>query len=146
MKTSADGIDFIRREEGVRLTAYRDAIGVWTIGVGHTGPDVKPGLTITDQRCDELLRADLTHFETVVDRVIKNPQVTQGQFDAMVSLAFNIGAVAFAGSTLVKRFNQGDVAGAGSEFARWCKAGGQFSDALARRRGRELWAFAKASP
>lgn len=146
MKTSADGIDFIRREEGVRLQAYRDSVGVWTIGVGHTGPEVKPGLTITDADADAILRRDLEHFEAVVDRCVKLPQVTQGQFDAMVSLCFNIGAVAFAGSTLVKRLNRGDVAGAASEFARWCKAGGQYSDALARRRGRELWAFAKASP
>jgi lysozyme len=145
VKTSANGLDFIRREEGVRLTAYRDAVGVWTIGVGHT-LDVKPGRVITMQECDELLRKDLEHFEQVVDRCIKNPQVTQGQFDAMVSLCFNIGAVAFASSTLVKRFNLGDVPGAGSEFARWVKAGGVFNDALAKRRGRELWAFAKASP
>ena len=146
MHTSPNGIDAIRREEGVRLTAYRDSVGVWTIGVGHTGPDVHAGLTLTVTQVDDLLRKDLARFELAVDRAVVLPQITQGQFDALVSLAFNIGTEAFATSTLVRRLNSGDVAGAGSEFARWCLAGGKFSPALAKRRGRELWAFCKASP
>lgn len=145
MHTSADGIDFIRNEEGCRLTAYQDSVGVWTIGVGHTGPDVHAGLTITQARADELLRADLSRFEAAVDKAVAYPQLTQGQFDALVSLCFNIGAGNFASSTLVKKLNAGDAAGCASEFPRWCKAGGNFNEVLAKRRGRELWVFARAS-
>jgi len=143
--TSADGIDFIRREEGCRLTAYQDAVGVWTIGVGHVGPEAKPGATITQAKADELLRADLARFELAVDKAIAFPQLTQGQFDAMVSLAFNIGAANFASSTLVKKLNAGDAHAAATEFPRWCKAGGAFNEVLAGRRGRELWVFARAT-
>ncbi len=135
MKTSADGIDFITHEEGCRLAAYQDMVGVWTIGVGHTGRDA-----------DALLQHDLRHFEESVNRATHVPQITQGQFDAMVSLAFNVGAAGFEASTLVKKFNSGDVRGAGCEFVRWSKAGGHPSDALLARRAREMWMFCKASP
>lgn len=146
MKTSPEGIDFIRHEEGCRLTAYQDSVGVWTIGIGHTGRDVRQGLVITQAEADDILRRDLQHFEESVIRAILPPNVTQGQFDAMVSLAFNVGTAAFEGSTLVKKYNSGDVRGAGCEFVRWSKAGGHPSDALLGRRAREAWMFCKASP
>lgn len=147
MRTSPDGIDFIRREEGVRLKAYRDVVGVWTIGIGHTGTDVHPDSVLASvAEADALLRKDLERFEYAVDRAIGVPQVTQGQFDAMVSLAFNIGAKAFADSTLVKRFNRGDVQGACTEFVRWNKAGGVLNEGLLKRRAREAWVFARSSP
>lgn len=146
MKTSAEGIDFIIHEEGCRLASYQDQVGVWTIGIGHTGRNVKQGMVITQHEADDLLRADLKHFEESVDRAIHVPQITQGQFDAMVSLAFNVGAAGFEASTLVKKLNAGDVRGAGCEFVRWSKAGGHPSEALLARRAREMWMFCKASP
>jgi lysozyme len=146
VKTSPNGIDFIRHEEGCRLTAYQDQVGVWTIGVGHTGREVKQGLVITQSDADTILRRDLTHFEECVDRAIHVPQITQGQFDAMVSLTFNIGAAGFESSTLVKKLNAGDIVGAGCEFVRWHKASGKPLEALLLRRAREMWVFCKASP
>ena len=144
MKTSPDGIDFICAEEGLRLEAYRDVVGVLTIGYGHTGADVKDGQTITKDQAEALLAADLVKFEKAVDTAVRNP--SQGQFDAMVSLAFNIGVAAFRSSTLVRKFNQGDHRGAGCEFVKWCRAGGAVNTTLQGRRAREMWTFCKATP
>ena len=144
MKTSSEGVAAIRGYEGCLLKAYRDVSGVWTIGVGHTGPEVHDGLVWTQAQADAQLAADLKHFEDVVSVAVKAP-LAQGQFDALVSLCFNIGAVAFAGSTLVKKLNAGDTRGAGLQFVSWNKAGGQFNGALLARRACELWMFARAS-
>ena len=134
-RVSSAMIGILKGLEGVRLTAYPDpATGgdPWTIGVGHTGPDVHPGLTITPERCDELLRADLAKFETGVEAAA--PKTTQGQFDALVSIAFNVGLGALHGSTLLKLHNQGKYAAAALEFGRWNKANGKVMSGLTRRR------------
>jgi lysozyme len=144
VKTSTFGIATIRVFEGCVLEAYQDTGGVWTIGVGHTGADVTRGLVWSQAQADAALAKDLARFEVAVDLAVKVP-MSQGQFDALVSLAFNIGSAAFAGSTLVKKLNAGDVAGAGAQFIVWHKDNGLVNKTLLARRAAELWNFARAS-
>lgn len=144
MHTSPEGIAAIRGYEGCRLRAYQDIAGVWTIGVGHTGNDVHPDSHWTQEHADEVLAHDLNRFELAVDSAIGVP-LTQGQFDALVSLCFNIGTAAFVNSTLVRLINQRDYRGAACQFVVWNKAGGVFQPALLSRRALELWMFARAS-
>lgn len=140
MTTSLQGVELIKSFEGLRLTAYRDAAGVLTIGYGHTGSDVAAGATITAARAEELLRADLAGAEAAVTSAVQVP-VTQGQFDALVSLVYNIGAGAFAASTLLRKLNSGDYAGAAQEFDRWIYAGGSVLGGLVSRRNAEQQLF-----
>jgi lysozyme len=135
MQTSQVGRDFIAREEGGhQLTAYQDQVGIWTIGVGHTGPEVKRGLTIAREQSEALFKLDLARFEAAVTKALAGgPALHQYEFDALVSLAFNIGAGAFAGSTLAKKLRAGDFLGAAQQFAVWNKAGGQANVLLGRR-------------
>ncbi|MBS6673252.1 MAG: lysozyme [Haemophilus paraphrohaemolyticus] len=140
MKTSEKGLQFIRREEGERLTAYADIIGVWTIGVGHTGAvDGKPvakGMVISADKSRELLSADLLKFESAIARLVKVP-LKQYEFDALVSLVFNIGETNFARSTLLKKLNTNDFKGAAEQFLAWKNAGGRPVQGLLNRRKRE---------
>lgn len=140
MKTSEKGLQFIRREEGERLTAYADVIGVWTIGVGHTGKvDGKPvakGMVISADKSRELLSADLSKFESAISRLVKVP-LKQYEFDALVSLVFNIGETNFARSTLLKMLNANDFKGAAEQFLAWKNAGGRPVQGLLNRRKRE---------
>ena len=137
---SEKGLRLIKNSEGLRLTAYQDAVGVWTIGYGHTGPDVVAGLTITLVRAEALLRGDLQRFERGVESALSRP-ATQGQFDAMVSLAYNVGVGAFQGSTLRQKFNAGDTDGAAQQFAEFIHAGGAILKCLVRRRASEIIVF-----
>lgn len=139
MKTSEKGIALIKEFEGLRLEAYKCQADVWTIGYGHTR-EVKPGDSITEETAERMLVDDVRVFELAVERALTIP-VTQYQFDALVSLAFNIGANAFAGSTLVKKLNAGDMKGAADEFLRWNKAGGRVLNGLTRRREAERALF-----
>lgn len=132
MNTSQAGIDAIKDYEGVRLKAYDDGVGVWTIGVGHT-KGVKRGDVITMDQVDEFLRADLQEAEAAVRLNVKVP-LEQCQFDALVSFVFNLGAGAFKGSTLLKKLNSGDYDGAADELLRWNKAGGRVLAGLTKRR------------
>lgn len=143
---SQDGEQVLKYFEQCRLEAYWDAHGkVWTIGWGHTGPDVYEGLIITQARADQLLHERLAEeFVPGVLGVITR-SMTQGQFDAMVDLAYNIGVGAFRGSTLVRKFNVGDVAGAADEFARWNRSGGKVLLGLRRRRAANRALFLGAS-
>ena len=142
MKTSSTGRAFIRDVEGEELTKYRCSAGVPTIGVGHTGPDVKIGMTITKAQSEALLVADLARFEKAVAAAIKVP-LTQSQFDALVSLAFNIGADAFSKSTLVRVLNGGYYDQVGAQLARWNKVDGKPNKGLTARRAREAALFVK---
>ena len=158
----------IKQWEGTILFAYDDADppsgrrkievgdrvrGTLTIGSGHTGPDVKPGMTITEGQADRLLDKDLDRFEAAVDRLVKVP-LSDNQFGALVSFAFNVGIAAFERSTLLRKLNAGDYAAVPVELARWNKttiAGNKVtSKGLANRRAAEagLWAsgeFVKSS-
>lgn len=150
MKVSDAGRKAIAAHEGVRLKAYPDpATGgePWTIGVGHTSaagpPKVTKGMTITAEECDEILSRDLATFEKAVLKVVTAP-LTQNQFDALVSLAFNIGAGNLSKSTLVKKLNARDYRGAADQFTVWNKAAGKVMKGLVNRRADERALFLKA--
>lgn len=108
MKLSKKGLDFIAKEEGLRLHAYLDQVGVSTIGIGSTfyedGTKVKMGDKISRERADQLFLNIAKQFENGVNKGLKR-EVNQNQFDALVSLAFNIGVAGFLGSTVLKRVN-----------------------------------------
>lgn len=135
MRTSDEGRALITHFEGERLRAYRCPAGVLTIGIGHTGPDVTPGLTISRGEAQALLGADLIRLEKGVHRLA--PRVSQNQFDALVSFAFNLGLGQLSRSRLLRKHNAGDVEGAAAEFARWVRAGGVVLPGLVRRRAAE---------
>ena len=113
-------VDAIKSHEGLRLVAYQDSKGVWTIGYGDTGPDVVKGLVITKAEAEERLQRRLVEFEGYVNEYVK-VALTQNQFDALVSLVYNIGPENFRTSTLRRKLNSGDYAGAADQFAPWNK-------------------------
>ncbi|MFB9156477.1 lysozyme [Chromobacterium violaceum] len=145
MKTNAAGISLIKQFEGVRLAAYQDMVGVWTIGYGHTGPDVKAGLAITQQQADQLLAADLEKFETGVRKAVIVP-LNANQFSALVSFSYNLGLGNLRSSTLLRLLNKGDYDGAAAQFPRWNRAGGQAVAGLTRRRKAEQALFLTPVP
>jgi len=135
-----NGIDLIKRFEGCRLRAYRDLVGVFTIGYGHTGPDVKPGRIITNDLATDYLEADLTKFESAVTHLVK-VSLTQCQFDALVCLTYNIGISHFSTSTLLTQLNAGNYVAAANEFTKWDMAGGKQVPGLLTRRCAERSLF-----
>ncbi|MGF3028067.1 glycoside hydrolase family protein [Methylobacterium aquaticum] len=147
MQTSDNGELFIASFEAVVLRAYPDpATGgaPWTIGIGHTSaagpPKVERGMTITRARAFEILASDLRVFEAWVERAVKRP-LTQPQFDACVSLCFNIGPKNFSNSSIVRHINAGRWLDAGAAFALWNKAAGKVMSGLVRRRAAERTLF-----
>lgn len=144
MQTSDKGIALIKQFEGCKLTAYQDSVGVWTIGYGWTQPvDGKPiraGMTIKQETAERLLKTGLVSYESDVSRLVK-VGLTQGQFDALVSFTYNLGARSLSTSTLLRKLNAGDYAGAANEFQRWNKAGGKVLTGLTRRREAERALF-----
>tara|TARA_R100001198_G_scaffold51472_1_gene28829 strand:- start:25 stop:546 length:522 start_codon:yes stop_codon:yes gene_type:complete len=143
MQTSSAGLALIKEHEGLRLDAYLCPAKVWTIGYGHTG-DVHPGQRITEAMADLLLQADLKSFERAVSASVKVP-LTQGQFDALVSFTFNVGAGAFRLSTLLRVLNEGDYRAAAKQFDRWVHGGGKVLPGLVRRRRDERALFEEAT-
>ena len=137
MKISQAGIDLIKAFEGKRNKAYRCSAGVLTVGYGHTGADVKQYTTWTDEQCEEALKRDLTRFEEGVTLALGNVPVTQNEFDAFVSLSFNIGISAFGRSTVLRRHKEGDKKGAADAFLMWNKVKGAEVAGLTRRRKAE---------
>lgn len=137
MRISSNGITRLKGEEGEHLNAYLDSRGIPTIGVGHTGTvDGKPvalGMVITQVKSTELLLQDIKWVEVAISSQVK-VQLTQNQFDALCSLVFNIGATAFAGSTVLRRLNGKDYSGAADAFLMWKKAGKDLNILLPRRR------------
>jgi lysozyme len=144
MQTSQKGVDLIKEFEGLRLKAYLCPARVWTIGYGHTTaagpPIVQPGMTITKAQAEEILRSDLGKYEAGVLNLVK-VSLTQSQFDALVSFAYNCGVGALARSTLLKRVNAGRFDAVPAELMKWTKAGGRELAGLVRRRRAEaaLW-------
>lgn len=141
MQTGRDGIQLIKEFEGLRLSRYQDIVGKWTIGYGHlilaNESFPKP---ITEQQAEELLRKDLATSESGVNRLVK-VKLSQYQFDALVSFTFNLGVGNLQSSTLLKKLNAGDYAGAANELTRWNKAGGKEVAGLTRRRAAERKLF-----
>jgi len=139
---SESGLEMLKGHEGLRLKSYKDSAGVWTIGYGHTGEDVSPGMKITRNRATKLLKMDLKRFE---EAVIKNVEVplNQNQFDALVSFSFNVGVNAFKNSTLLEELNKGNYKEAENEFMCWVYAGGRRLQGLVNRREEESALFGK---
>lgn len=140
MRMNERGLKLLKEFEGLSLRAYPDpATGgdPWTIGHGHTGPDVYPGLVITSAGAEELLRRDLDRFVEGVADLIGDAPTTSNQFSAMVSLAYNIGLANFAKSTVLKRHKLGNPVGAAKAFALWNRAAGKVMRGLTRRREAE---------
>lgn len=144
MRTGNDGLDLIKGFEKLELKAYFDAVGVPTIGYGHTRTvtaiDVKQGRTITEAQANEFLEDDVNGAEEAVERGVET-SITQRQFDALVCFTFNVGNSAFLKSTLLQKLNAGDYMGAANQFLRWNKAGGQVLRGLTRRREAERKLF-----
>lgn len=144
MRTSQDGINLIKQFEGERLRAYLCPAGVWTIGYGHTTaagpPKVTEGMVITRAEANEILRRDLRKYEDAVDDAV-TVALKQHQFDALVSLCYNIGPEAFRRSSLVKKLNRGDYDAVPAALMAWNKAKGRELPGLTRRRRAEaaLW-------
>lgn len=122
--------------EGVRYEPYRDVAGVLTVCYGHTGKDIIQGKRYTQQECDALLQNDFIKTQQRVDALIKVP-LDDYTKAALYSFAFNVGTTAFARSTLLKKLNAGDRAGACEEMKRWIYAGGKVWRGLVSRREAE---------
>ncbi len=141
---SPKGRELIERNEGLRLNAYPDPASgsdPWTIGFGDTGPDVVEGLTITREQATERLTNRLAReFEPAV------PPGTQGQVDAMISLAYNIGVGNFKKSSVLQKHLAGDFAGAADAFALWNRAAGRELPGLTRRRAEEAELYLSDTP
>lgn len=121
MKTSQNGIDLIKRFEGLELESYRDIAGIWTIGYGHTGPEVGIDQHISEQEAEALLRHDLVSREKAVSGLVNVP-LNQFEFDALVSFVYNVGIGAFTRSTARRRLNKGDREGAADALTWFNKA------------------------
>lgn len=130
------GLDLIRRFEGCKLVAYPDAVGVHTLGFGHTR-GVHQGDTCTQAQADQWLLEDVQDAEENVAREIRGMELNPNQFSACVALCYNIGSTQFNRSTLHKYLNIGDIERAAEEFHRWNKAGGSVLPGLVRRRQAE---------
>ncbi len=135
------GLELTRRFEGLRLTAYQDSCGVWTIGYGHTGGHVRQGVTLTEPEALELLATDIARAAACVNHAV-HAAINQKQFDALVDFVFNLGPGNFLGSTLLRKVNAGDFGAAKNEFLRWNHAGSQILEGLTRRRQAEADLFA----
>jgi lysozyme len=143
MKTTGNGgIALIKQYEGLRLTTYKDAVGIPTIGYGHVENPVPLGgtRTISAEAAEQLLREDLQRFEHDVNNML-TVEVTQNQFDALVSFTFNLGPANLQSSTLLRKVNSGDFDGAADEFLKWNHAGGQVLAGLTARRNAEKSLF-----
>lgn len=138
-RINAAGLSLVQSFEGLRLQAYRDAVGVWTIGYGHTA-GVKAGQTITEAQATKFLLADLADAENAVERFVTVP-LNDNQFAALVSFTFNCGVEAFRRSTLRKKLNARDYDAVPGQLARWVKGAGKTLPGLVRRRKAEadLW-------
>ena len=134
------GLALTKRYEGLRLAAYQDPGGVWTIGYGHTGKDVVAGREISPLEAEALLRADL---RTAIDCVNTAVRVAleQNHFDALVDFCFNAGRGNFVRSTLLQLINTKDLSGAAGQFDLWINIAGQPSRGLLRRRAAEKAMF-----
>ncbi|MBE9117296.1 glycoside hydrolase family protein [Lusitaniella coriacea LEGE 07157] len=136
---SAEGLELIKTFEGLYLESYQDAVGVWTIGWGNT-EGIGPGMTITVAQAEQMLRKELSQFETAVTEYVK-VEINENQYAALVAFSYNVGARALYDSTLLKVLNQGQIQEAADQFLRWDKAGGQALLGLSRRRRSERSLF-----
>ncbi|WP_348269853.1 lysozyme [Edaphobacter paludis] len=140
---SDKGLALTKRFEGLRLAAYQDQSGIWTIGYGHTGPDVHQGLTITIAQADALLRSDTTRAAACVHRAVTT-DIRQCHFDALVDFVFNLGCSRLIDSTLLRHVNAGEFELAAQQFLLWDHAGAAVVPGLLVRRQAEMAIFLSA--
>lgn len=150
MRISSNGIKALKGSEGLKLKAYQDQKGVWTIGYGHTGKvgnkPVGAGMTITNEQAEELFRQRLPEFENAVRSSVKVP-ITQNQYDVLVSLAYNIGPNGLRKSSVIEKLNKGDTIGAANELLEYNKVTNpetkrkEFNKGVFNRRVREREMF-----
>lgn len=136
---SPDAVALIKHFEGCKLKAYKCPAGVWTIGYGRT-QGVKQGDVCTQDQADEWLVDHLTPINRQIDLYVHKP-LKQHQRDALACFIYNVGANAFAGSTMCRKLNLGDYEGAAKEFGRWTKANGRELPGLITRRAAERSLF-----
>ncbi len=148
MNVTDEGFDLIKQFEGLRNTAYRDPVGVWTIGYGHTSmasaPEVVAGLTISEAEAGKILARDVAQFARGV-RALVRVDLSDGQFSALVSFAFNVGLGALKKSSVLTAVNARDFAAVPRRLQLWTKAGGHVLPGLVKRRAAEAALFASAS-
>lgn len=148
MQTNAEGLSLIKLYEGLRLKAYKDPVGILTIGYGHTtaagDPEVTPGMEITREDAEAMLRRDLVKYEKAVADAVK-VDLTSNQNAACVSLCYNIGPGNFNKSSVLRFINQGKFDDAADAFLLWNRAGGKILPGLVKRRAAEAALFIKGS-
>ena len=137
MNINNAGIALIKKFEGLRLKAYTCPAGIWTIGFGHTGPDVEPGEEINEREAEQLLKGDLIKFEHGVEELLDGTPASFNAFSAMVSLAYNIGLGNFRKSSVLKFHKEGKKNLAANAFLLWSKAKGKILPGLISRRNAE---------
>ena len=144
MRLSQNGVNFIKSHEALRLKAYQDSKGKWTIGWGHT-KGVKPGDEITRAQAEQFIRDDFEWVERTLNADLvagrDKPLVTQNEFDALCSLVFNIGSQAYLDSTVRRKIKQGDKMAAARAFRMWVYSDHKFVQGLANRRADEVRLF-----
>ena len=138
MNINNDGLNIIKESEGLRLKAYKCPAGVWTIGYGHTGKDVKKGMVITEEKATDLLRSDIARFERHVSYYDKIYGFTSNEFSALVSFAYNIGTI--AGLTKAGTRTKQQIA---NKMLEYCYANGEKLRGLYARRKKERKLFLK---
>ena len=139
MKIGTQGLELLKHFEGLELNAYQCAAGVWTIGYGHT-KGVEKGMSISEARANEMLEEEMAEYENYVNTYV-TAELSQCQFDAMVSWVYNLGGGNLKSSTLLKVLNSGDYDGVPAQMMRWNKAGGKVLEGLTRRRQAEADLF-----
>lgn len=135
--------DLIKQFEGLKLKAYKDPVGLLSVGYGHYNiipPTVTPDMVITEDRADSILEMDLEHTLSLIQGHI-SADLTDNQLAAILSFSFNEGAHAFINSTLLKELNAGNIEAAADEFLKWQRAGNQTLKGLEVRRAAERELF-----
>ena len=140
MKLSDNGYNFISSMEGVRTKAYKDSVGIWTVGIGFItvdGQKVNENTTLTTEQIKIQFTKQIATYENAVNNSVTS-QINQNQFDALVSFTFNLGTGSLKSSTLLKKVNVNPAdPSITTEFSKWNKAGGRVIDGLTKRRAAE---------
>ena len=139
MNIGQKGIDLIKHFEGCELNAYKCPAGEWTIGYGHI-KGVSEGMSITQEQAEQMLLDELKEYENYINELV-TVNLSQNQFDALVSWVYNLGPANLQSSTLLKVLNSGDYSGVPAQIERWNKAGGKVLEGLIRRREAESALF-----
>jgi lysozyme len=149
MKMTGEGLALIKRFEGFGAKAYRDAVGVWTIGYGHTSmagePKVAPGMVVSEEEATAILTRDVDLFARGVADVV-TAQISDAQFSALVSFAYNVGLGNFRSSSVLRAVNARDFNAVPRRLQMWNKAGGRVLPGLVKRRAAEGALFASDAP